>query len=115
MSKIDPVHIFITQGGIPMEVEGNSAKWWDEQVDTKFSHLEWPKYSWPGGYEIHYYTVDGGILCHNCANDNLNLTLDGDDQWKIVEADINYEDHHCQCDNCYRQIKPAYGDDDEEA
>jgi hypothetical protein len=74
-----------------------------------FSHLEWEAYAWPGGYEIHYITDDGGVLCHQCANKELMRTIDPDDaQFFIVESDINYEGH-VQCDHCYRDIEPAYG------
>lgn len=78
-----------------------------------FDHLEWPIYAWPGGYPIYYTTRDGGCLCPDCANENLYLTLDGDDQWRIVGQDVNWEDIHLYCDNCNAVIAPAYGDDDE--
>lgn len=77
-----------------------------------FSHLEWPSWSWPGGYPLAYYTRDGGCLCPKCANENLNLTLDKDyDQWCIVAQEINFEDS-LQCDNCYAKIPAAYGDEE---
>jgi hypothetical protein len=76
--------------------------------------MRWPSYGWPGGYEIHYYTKDGGVLCHHCANDELPRTLDpDDDQFRIVASDINYEDEDLFCDHCTRQIEPAYGASEE--
>lgn len=79
--------------------------------DTTFLHLEWPRWAWPGGYEIHYYTKDCGVLCFNCANEHMDRTLDHDDaQFCITSADINYEDEGLWCDHCGREIKPAYGD-----
>lgn len=72
---------------------------------------QWQSYAWPGGYEIHYITKDGwGVLCHQCANENIELTVGDDPQWRIVAADVNYEDDDCYCDNCYRTIEPAYED-----
>ena len=76
-----------------------------------FSHLEWESYAWPGGYEIYYIVADSGVLCHNCANENLMRTIDpDDDQFYIVDSDINYESTDVHCEHCYRQIQPAYGD-----
>lgn len=87
----------------------------DQFPDMTFSHLEWASYVWPGGYEIHYYTRDSGVLCHNCANDELMRTLDPDDtQFYIVDHDCNYEDDNVYCDHCNRQIKPAYGEDEDD-
>lgn len=86
--------------------------------DTKydiFLGLEWTAHAWPGGYEIHYITDDCGILCHQCANQELDRTLDPDDeQFCIVGAEINYEDNDLYCDHCNRQILPAYGDQEDE-
>lgn len=55
----------------------------------------------------------GGVLCYQCANENLDLTLGDDPQWQIVGRDINYEDPDCYCDNCNRRIKPEYLEDEE--
>lgn len=76
--------------------------------------LEWPAYAWPGGYEIHYITHDCGVLCHQCANEHLDLTLDDDPQWQIIAADINYENNYLYCDHCNRDIEPAYDVTDDE-
>ena len=79
--------------------------------DFTFSHLEWEPYAFPGGYELHYITKDNGVLCHNCANKELDRTLDpDDDQFYIVACDVNYEDE-LYCDHCNRQIAPAYGEE----
>lgn len=82
---------------------------------THFLHLEWASHSWPGGYEMTYYTADGGVLCHQCANQELERTLDvHDDQFHIVACDANYEDNSSYCDHCNRQIEPAHEVEDEE-
>lgn len=88
-----------------------AADWsWADQIVPMPSR--WPSYSWPGGYEIHYVTRDCGVLCHRCANANLDLTLGDDSQWQIVAEEINYEDQSMFCDDCGSQVKPAYGSDD---
>lgn len=71
----------------------------------------WDSYAWPGGYPIYHLTQDGGILCPDCANENLALTHGDDPQWKIVHSDVNWEDENCNCDNCYKPIESAYGGD----
>ena len=90
------------------------AKGWTGAEGVELMHLHWSSYAWPGGYEIHYITGDGGVLCHKCANDNLDLTLGDDPQWQIVALDVNYEHQNLHCDNCGSQVKPAYGPDDED-
>lgn len=76
-----------------------------------FSHLEWEAYAWPGGYEIYYIVHDGGVLCHNCANDELMRTIDpDDDQFYIIDSDVLWEGPSIYCDHCNREIQSAYGD-----
>jgi len=72
----------------------------------------WASYAWPGGYPLFYVTADNGVLCPKCANKNLTLTLKGDDQWRIVTCDINYEDNSLYCDNCSGKIQSSYGEDE---
>ena len=80
------------------------------QFEPKPGKLQWPSWAWPGGYEIHYYAKDGGVLCHGCVNEEIERTFDkDDDQFYVVASDINYEDGHLHCDHCNRQIAPAYG------
>lgn len=69
---------------------------------------EWPAWAWPGGYPVFYVTKDGGVLCPDCANRNLLLTLEGDAQWRIVASEINYEDQDLTCDHCGKTIQAAY-------
>lgn len=98
---------------------GGESKWYEpmpnaEQVlaqfpDMTFSHLEYDFYAWPGGYEIHYYTADNGVLCHDCANDNLIRTIDPDSpDFYIVGEDVNWEEPDLFCDHCNRKIGPEY-------
>ena len=118
MRPTSPNHVLIQ----PVKF-GEPLKWYEQPQRAKevtaqfpdftFSHLEWQSYAWPGGYEIHYITKDGGVLCHQCANKELERTIDpDDDQFYIVENDINWEWEE-SCDHCGRIIKAEYGDDDE--
>lgn len=94
------------------EPSDNARNVLDQFPDFTFSHLEYEAYAWPGGYEIFYLVKDGGVLCHQCANRELERTLDpDDDQFHIVASDINYEDSDLFCDHCNRRIEPAYGED----
>lgn len=90
---------------------------WTNLGGIRVVGLEYEAYAWPGGYEISYITKDGGVLCHGCANENLELTLTDpmDAQWHIIAADIHYEGDPLTCDHCGRIINPeyGYGDDDE--
>lgn len=80
--------------------------------DIRPIRREWTAYAWPGGYPIYHITKDNGILCSKCANENLKLTLGDDPQWLIIHSEINYEDTDLQCDNCYKQIESAYGEEE---
>lgn len=87
---------------------------WREATDG-FDKLEpigaeWPAFAWPGGYPVAYYTQDNGCLCPKCATENLELTLGEDPQWKIVAAEINYEDPDLFCDHCNKRIPSAYAE-----
>lgn len=81
------------------------------QVKATIRNGQW---SWPGGYPMFFITKDGGALCFACAKkefreiarDFINNASTG---WRIVCCDINYECVDLHCDNCYKQIEPAYG------
>lgn len=111
---IYPDFIIETPGGVRHSMgKEEGVVWLPQFPEDKLVGSEWTPFSWPGGYEIHYHTKDGGVLCYQCANENLDLTLGDDPQWQIVGRDINYEDPDCYCDNCNRRIKPEYLEDDE--
>lgn len=115
MTFPDPIYpdfIIETPGGIRHTMDKDKGTAWLLQFpEDKLVGSEWTAYTWPGGYEVHYYTKDWGVLCHQCANENMDLTLGDDPQWQIVAADVNYEDNCCYCDNCNRRIEPEYGED----
>jgi hypothetical protein len=76
-----------------------------------------PAYAWPGGYPLYYLCGDNGILCPECANKE-SAVREGDehpdypdyDQWRIVAADVNWEDSSLTCDNCSKGIESAYAE-----
>jgi len=75
-------------------------------------------YTFPGGYPIYYLCKDGGILCPDCVNANLELIKvakeDNDPQWDVIALDVYYEGPMMHCDNCNAEIESAYGDPEEE-
>lgn len=110
MRDISPKHVLIdTQYNISFHKPADEVRSMYDLGGMTFSHLEWPKFAFPGGYEIHYYANDGGILCADCANKEIMRTIDpSDSQFYIVDAVINYEDHDLFCDHCMSKIDPAY-------
>lgn len=71
-------------------------------------------FAFPGGYPLYYVTLDGGCLCPDCVNDNLEQCLDETDggseykQWQLHSAQVNWEDECLYCDHCNKQIESAY-------
>ena len=84
--------------------------------DYELENGELQAYAWPGGYPVFYVTADGGVLCPTCASckevRQAVIECPDDDQWRVVAADVNYEDDALFCDNCNERIESAYGDPD---
>jgi hypothetical protein len=87
------------------------------------SYLESGKfdaYAWPGGYPLFYLCADGGTLCPDCCDKEIELIREAannpgtDEQWEIVAHDINYEDVSLYCDHCNNHIESAYGESNDE-
>ena len=75
-----------------------------------------PAYAWPGGYPLYYLCTDNGILCSRCANTESAVReaerhhdCPDYDQWRIVAAEVNWEDDSLICDICGQSIESAYG------
>lgn len=83
----------------------------DQNMRNAINHMiaenEFPYYTFPGAYPLVYYTEDNGALCATCANNNFQLCIGEDPQWKIVALEANYESD-LVCDNCYKKIEAAY-------
>ncbi len=113
---IYPNTLIESPNGSHWSFDKEKAEGWLKQFpEDKVTGHEWEAYAWPGGYEIHYLTKDGGTLCHQCANANLELTTGDDPQWQIIAAHTHYEGDPLTCDHCNREIQPEYGEDNVEA
>lgn len=66
-----------------------------------------PSYAWPGGYQIIYHTKDGGIICPECANREVDASQE------VIAYDVFYEGAPLNCDDCNTLIESAYGDPEE--
>lgn len=76
-----------------------------------------PAYAWPGGYQIVYFTQDGGTLCPNCANGKNGSEASeasDDPQWRLIACDLYQEGPTIQCDHCNADIESDYGDPDDD-
>lgn len=118
---MSPQHVLVSNLGSTFYEDADNVRSMLEITGSdiyrlKFSHLEWPGYTWPGGYELHYYAKDGGVLCHQCANTELERTIDPDDlQFYTVGRDVNWESPHVMCDHCNRVIGPEHELEEDEA
>lgn len=57
--------------------------------------------AWPGCYPLMYFVSDSEVVCPKCANKERNFS-----DVKAVTA--NYNDDSCYCEDCGKQIEPAY-------
>ena len=76
--------------------------------------LESGAYAWPGGYPVYFITSDGAALSFAAAKaeaDNIRESIAGDcnDGWRVVGAEINWEDASLYCDHTGARIESAYG------
>lgn len=79
--------------------------------------LENGAYAWPGGYPIYFITSDGDALSFKTVKEERDIiaeAIDDDDNsggWRVVAADINWEDDQLYDDHSGELIESAYGDD----
>lgn len=78
-----------------------------------------PAFAWPGGYPIFYVFTDGGVICPDCANRNIDeideanrggYNRNSHGGWAVDAMDVNYEDTDLICDHCHKSIPAAYAD-----
>ncbi len=76
-------------------------------------------YAWPGGYPIVYLFTDGGCLCPECANTNIEeidaagkgeYRCNSHGGWAVDAWEINWECDDMTCDHCHKPIESAYGE-----
>lgn len=73
-------------------------------------------YAWPGGYPIYFITSDGAALSFKTAKKEKRniISAIGDrrnDGWRVVAADINWEDNELYDEHTGEKIEAAYGDE----
>ena len=73
-------------------------------------------YSWPGGYPIYFVTEDGGALSYNTVKQEYKRILysvrhNDNDGWRVIGADVNWEETELLDDHTGERIESAYGDD----
>lgn len=73
-------------------------------------------YAWPGGYPIYFITDDGAALAFDTVKKNFkriassvkNKDRDG---WRVVAADINWENGDLTDDHTGKRIESAYAEE----
>ena len=73
------------------------------------------QYAWPGGYPMFFITIDGAALSFESVCENWPLVCDSvrhdsDDGWRVIAADINWEDPNLRCEDTGELIEWAYGE-----
>jgi hypothetical protein len=77
-----------------------------------------PKYTSVGCYPLLYVFTDGGCLCADCVNGNIDeidsanrgsVARNSHGGWAVDAVDVNYEDDSLFCDHCGERIESAYG------
>ena len=75
------------------------------------------RYTSRGCYPIFYVTADDGVLCATCVEAETEAIAEadatGDDQWRLIAADVNWEDTRLYCDHCDERIESACAEPDE--
>jgi len=72
-------------------------------------------YAWPGGYPIYFITSDGDALSYETVKSEYRLICESirdhdDSGWRVIAADINYEDSSLFCEHTGELIESAYSD-----
>ena len=73
-------------------------------------------YAFPGGYPRFAVTNDGAAICHDCCKKQSECIgfTSGNDGWRLVGLEINWEDPQLYCDNCSVRIESAYADSNDD-
>jgi len=75
------------------------------------------RYTSLGGYPLFFYTSDGAALCFACcAKEYRQVSTEIRERsncgFRVVGAEINYEDKELTCDHCSKAIESAYEQDE---
>ncbi len=73
-------------------------------------------WAWPGGYPIYFITDDGAALSFQTVKKEFRRIASSvknkdNDGWRVVAADINWEDTELYDDHTGKKIESAYGGD----
>ena len=73
-------------------------------------------YAWPGGYPTYIILSDGEYLCWECLKSEYGQVAQatrehGNNGWRAVVMDINWEDTDATCGHCCKELESAYSDD----
>ena len=75
-------------------------------------------YAWPGRYPIYFMCEDGDDLHPHCVKETYRQVAWAvrhnihRDQWRVVAADVNWEDPSLYCAHCNKRIESAYAEDE---
>ncbi len=72
-------------------------------------------YAWPGGYPIYFIASDGEALSFETVQQERDRIMDSldehsNDGWRVVAADINWEDPDLYCAHSGKRIESAYAE-----
>lgn len=86
----------------------------------QFSHalsISQGGWTWPGAYPVYFIMSDGEALSWQSAKENEAIICEAiesgsDCGWRVVAADINYEDPALFCCHSNKRIESAYAEDE---
>ena len=90
----------------------------DITVHQFIAQLRSGAYAWPGGYPVYFVMSDGEALSYAAAKANARIiarAIRGDDNtgdWRVIAADINWEDPALFCCHTCARIESAYAEDE---
>lgn len=74
------------------------------------------EFAWPGGYQRYFIMSDGEALSFEAARENRRTIIESiareiNDGWRVVGAEINWEDPELYCAHTGERIPSAYAED----
>ena len=90
--------------------------WLINKSRTLKEHIRHGKYAWPGGYPVYFLTDDGEVLSYDAVKENYRQVLSAvknndNNGWKVIAADVNWEDGFLYCSHTGNKIESAYGEE----
>lgn len=76
-------------------------------IEDRRKKKEFPSHTWAGFY-LYLYLSKKGVLCHKCANENIESCLNPKNEL-FIYYDINWGEKFLYCDHCGKKIEPSYG------